>query len=235
MKIDFSTIQSLFVENKLNITKKHYEALNIYSEFLVEYNQKINLTAITEPYEIWKKHFLDSIYPLSLVELPERAEVIDVGTGAGFPGVPMAIYRNDIHLTMLDSLQKRLVFLEQLAVKTELNHWRCVHGRAEDVGHDEMLRGKYDAAVARAVAALPVLCEYCLPFVKVGGMFLALKGPSESAAEAANAIEQLGAVLEDEIAYTLCGEERKLIIIRKISQTPTIFPRKSKKIQQKPL
>lgn len=235
MKTDFSTIQGLFVENDLNLTKEQYDKLSIYGEFLVEYNKNVNLTAIVEPEEIWKKHFLDSIYPLSLYEILENASIIDVGTGAGFPGVPMAIYKDDIALTMLDSLKKRLVFLEMLAKKTGLENWQCVHGRAEEAGHDKNFREAFDVATARAVAALPVLCEYCMPFVKVGGVFLALKGPGEDGTSAANAIEILGGKLEAEYKYNIYGEERRLIVIRKISQTPTNYPRKSKKIQQKPL
>lgn len=232
MKTDFSTIQCLFVENSLNLSKEQYDALQIYSEFLVEYNEKINLTAITEPDEIWRKHFLDSIYPINLFNIPKSASIIDVGTGAGFPSVPMAIYRNDLKITMLDSLQKRLVFLEQLAVKTKLNFWQCVHGRAEDMGKRNEYREQYDIAIARAVAALPILCEYCMPFVKVGGSFIALKGPNENAVDAINAISELGGEISKEISYNLCGDDRKLIVISKVSQTPTKYPRRSKRIQQ---
>lgn len=235
MNTDFSTIQKLFEENALQLTQEQYEAFCIYSKFLVEYNQKVNLTAITDPAEIWKKHFLDSVYPLRYVMLPQKAAIIDVGTGAGFPSVPMAIYRSDLKITMLDSLQKRILFLEQLAEKTGLNEWTCIHGRAEDVANLPDFREKYDVAVARAVAALPVLCEYCMPFVKVGGCFLALKGPNEAGKDAQNAISVLGGVIEDEICYNLEDEERKLIVIKKISQTPTNYPRKSNKIKQKPL
>lgn len=235
MKTDFLTIQKLFVENELDLSQEQYESLEIYRKFLVEYNENVNLTAITEPGEIWKKHFLDSIYPLKLVEIPVNSTLIDVGTGAGFPSVPMAIYRNDINITMLDSLQKRIVFLQQLAVKTGLSTWKCIHGRAEDIGKDENYREKYDVAVARAVAALPVLCEYCMPFVKVGGMFMALKGPNESSSDAEKAVSELGGSIENEICYDLCGDERKLIVIRKISQTPTKYPRRSKRIEKFPL
>lgn len=235
MKTDFLTIQKLFVENELDLSQEQYESLEIYRKFLVEYNENVNLTAITEPGEIWKKHFLDSIYPLKLVEIPVNSTLIDVGTGAGFPSVPMAIYRNDINITMLDSLQKRIVFLQQLAVKTGLSTWKCIHGRAEDIGKNENYREKYDVAVARAVAALPVLCEYCMPFVKVGGMFMALKGPNESSSDAEKAVSELGGSIENEICYDLCGDERKLIVIRKISQTPTKYPRRSKRIEKFPL
>lgn len=232
MKIDFSTIQKLFVENGLELEAIQYQALEIYGEFLVEYNKKVNLTSITEPIEIWKKHFLDSIYPLKLVDIPVDSSMIDVGTGAGFPSVPMAIYRNDLKITMLDSLQKRINFLEQLAVKTGLNSWQCIHGRAEDMGKDLEYREKYDIAVARAVASLPVLCEYCMPFVKIGGSFIALKGPNENTVDAANAVSELGGEIINEIPYNICGDDRKLIVIGKVSQTPTKYPRRSKRIQQ---
>lgn len=235
MKADISTIKKLFVEYGISLTEQQIDSLSVYCDFLIEYNEKVNLTAITEPEEIWRKHFLDSIYPLTLTDIPANASIIDVGTGAGFPSVPMAVYRSDLQLTMLDSLMKRIVFLEQLAEKTGLRHWSCVHGRAEDTGHMPEFREKYDIATARAVAALPVLCEYCMPFVKVGGVFLALKGPNETAADAQNAIEELGGAVEKEISYSICGDDRRLIVIRKISQTPTNYPRKSKRIQQMPL
>ena len=235
MKTDFSTIRHLFVENKLDITEKQFALLNKYSEFLVEYNEKVNLTAITDPGEIWVKHFLDSIVPLSFVELPTDASIIDVGTGAGFPSVPMAVYREDLKITMLDSLMKRITFLEQLAGKMELKDWKCIHSRAEDAGNQIELREKFDAATARAVASLPVLCEYCMPFVKVGGMFISLKGPSEKADDAAEAIRILGGEIEKELTYEIGGEERRLIVIRKVSHTPSNYPRKSSRIKQKPL
>lgn len=235
MNTDFLTIQKMFVENGFELTQGLYVRFEIYRKFLVEYNKNVNLTAIIDPEEIWKKHFLDSIYTLKFAEIPENASLIDVGTGAGFPSVPMALYRNDLNITMLDSLQKRINFLEQLAVKTGLSTWNCVHGRAEDIGKDSAFREKFDVAVARAVAALPVLCEYCMPFVKVGGIFAALKGPNEFASDAESAVSELGGVIEKEVCYELCDDERKLIIIRKISQTPTKYPRRSKRIQQYPL
>ncbi|MGN0632060.1 MAG: 16S rRNA (guanine(527)-N(7))-methyltransferase RsmG [Ruminococcus sp.] len=235
MKTDFLTIQKMFVENGLDLSEKQYINFENYSRFLVEYNEKINLTAITDPAEIWVKHFLDSVYPLKLADIPENATLIDVGTGAGFPSVPMAIYRNDLNITMLDSLRKRIDFLGQLAVITGLSTWNCIHGRAEDIGKNFDFREKYDVATARAVAALPVLCEYCMPFVKVGGIFIALKGPNESSSDAGTAVSELGGIIEKEICYDLCGDERKLIVIRKVSQTPTKYPRKSKRIQQFPL
>ena len=235
MKADILTIQKLFVEYKIQLSEKNIVALSKYCDFLIDYNKKVNLTAIVEPEEIWRRHFLDSIYPLTLADIPDGASLIDIGTGAGFPSVPMAIYRGDLKITMLDSLMKRITFLQQLAVKTGIENWQCVHGRAEDIGHMVEYREKYDVATARAVAPLPVLCEYCIPFVKPSGIFLALKGPNESASDAENAVKTLGGVVEDEILYKICGEERRLVVIRKISHTPTNYPRKSKRIQQMPL
>ena len=235
MKTDYSTIRELFVENGLDLSQNQYDSLAIYSKFLVEYNDKVNLTAITEPEEIWKKHFLDSIYPLKYLEIPEDASLIDVGTGAGFPSVPMAVYRDDLNITLLDSLQKRIHFLEQLCEKTRIKSWQCIHSRAEDAGKLFEYREKYDVATARAVAALPVLCEYCMPFVKIGGIFAALKGPNENTSDSISAITELGGKLEKEVSYSICGDERKLVVIRKISHTPTKYPRRSKRILQMPL
>lgn len=235
MKTDYSTIRGLFVENGLDLSQNQYDSLTIYSKFLVEYNEMVNLTAITEPEEIWKKHFLDSIYPLKYLEIPENASLIDVGTGAGFPSVPMAIYRDDLHITLLDSLQKRIIFLEKLCEKIGIRSWQCIHSRAEEAGNLADYREKYDIATARAVAALPVLCEYCMPFVKTGGIFAALKGPNENTSDAVNAITELGGKLEREVSYSICGDERKLVVIRKISHTPTKYPRRSKRILQMPL
>lgn len=235
MKTDYSTIRELFVENGLDLNQNQYDSLAVYSKVLVEYNEKVNLTAITESDEIWKKHFLDSIYPLKYLEIPDNASLIDVGTGAGFPSVPMAIYRDDLNITLLDSLQKRIHFLEQLCEKTRIISWQCIHSRAEDAGKLSEYREKYDVATARAVAALPVLCEYCMPFVKTGGIFAALKGPNENISDAISAITELGGKLEKEVSYSICGDERKLVVIRKISHTPTKYPRRSKRILQMPL
>jgi len=161
--------------------------------------------------------------------------VIDVGTGAGFPGLPLLIARPDLDLTLADSLHKRLVFLKDVLHGCGLVAER-VHERAEILGKDPDYRERYDIATARAVAPLPVLCEYCLPFVKVGGAFLALKGAEDEVAAAKRAIETLGGELEQNVSYKLpSGDSRHLVVVRKISQTPTKYPRKPKKIDTKPL
>lgn len=224
-------------------TPEQADRLEIYARLLVEWNQKMNLTAITDPVGIAVKHFADSLTVAPL--LPAGAfRLIDVGTGAGFPGVPLALLRPDCRLTLLDSLNKRLVFLEevcrQLALPVTL-----IHARAEEGGRRPDLREQYDVAVARAVAAMPVLCEYCLPFVRVGGRFLALKGPDadRERAEASRGIGVLGGKVAAVTAFSLPKEpipgiepmERRLIRVDKVRPTPTAYPRPSAKIAKRPL
>jgi 16S rRNA (guanine527-N7)-methyltransferase len=195
----------------------------------------MNLTGITEPDEIVVKHFVDSLELLKYADVTQCASVIDVGTGAGFPGVPLLIARPDIKLTLLDSLLKRIGFLEAVLDDTALSA-DTVHMRAEDGGQDKSLRETFDIATARAVAPLNVLCEYLLPFVKVGGAMYALKGQGEDLSLAANAIETLGGKLEAEYKYELPnGDARSIVYVKKISQSPTQYPRKAKKITAKPL
>ena len=212
-----------------------YDKLEIYAEYLVEYNQKVNLTAITEHRDIYIKHFLDSLMPLIYVDIPQGATLIDVGTGAGFPSVPIKLYRPDIKLTLLDSLNKRIVFLESLCSKLKIDV-ECVHGRAEDFGKDDCYRERFDFATARAVANLQMLSEYCIPFVKVGGSFIAMKGLSEDIEASNNAIRTLGGKLINDATYTIPPEDnRRIIVIEKISNTPKKYPRISGKIKSKPL
>lgn len=202
-----------------------------YAEFLVDYNQKVNLTAITEDEEIAVKHFEDSLAILKFVE--NFGKVIDVGTGAGFPSVPLKIARPDLDLTLLDSLKKRLTFLELLCKKIDVSA-KTVHSRAEDAGKGE-LREKYDTAVSRAVANLGVLCEYCLPMVKIGGYFYAYKSQNSDIEieNARNAIKKLGGKIDEVFEFSLSnGEKRTIIAVKKISQTPTKYPRNSAQIKK---
>lgn len=213
------------------------EQLDKYAEMLVEWNEKINLTAITEPRDIVVKHFVDSLLLTKAIDLPEGASLIDVGTGAGFPSVPVTVLRSDIKLTLLDSLNKRLVFLQELCKEIGVKS-ATVHARAEDGGKDKKHREKYDFACARAVASLRNLSEYCLPFVKVGGAFIALKGPDwkEELAEAKNAIGTMGGKVEKVEEFTLPDEsKRAILVIRKVSQTPPQFPRTAAKMTKKPI
>lgn len=211
------------------------EQFDIYAKELVEWNEKMNLTGITEPDEIVIKHFVDSLALLDYAEVNDNMSVIDVGTGAGFPGVPLLIAKPNIKLTLMDSLNKRLNFLDNVLQKTNLNA-ELVHARAEELAHDEAYREMYDIATARAVAPMNVLCEYTLPFVKVGGYLVALKGSMDDTSPADNAINELGGELIDNVSYKLPnGDTRSIVIVKKISQTATKYPRRAKKITTKPL
>lgn len=211
--------------------------LNIYGNMLCQWNEKMNLTAITEPHEVLYKHFLDCLLFFKNVSVPQGAKIIDVGTGAGFPGMVLKIARPDIELTLMDGLNKRLTFLN--AVLAELNLTaQTVHMRAEDGGKNPLYRERYDISCARAVANLPVLCEYCIPFVKVGGQFVAMKGASakEELDTAINAYKILGCEKATIICETLReNEARAFIIAKKKSQTPPKYPRMGGKIAKSAL
>lgn len=235
--IDKEYLLELCRQFELPLTTEQAGQLDQYAELLVEWNEKINLTAITEPKDIVVKHFVDSLLLTKALELPQGASLIDVGTGAGFPSVPVTVLRPDLKLTLLDSLNKRLIFLTELCKEIGI-HSVCVHARAEDGGKDKKHREKYDFACARAVASLRNLSEYCLPFVKVGGAFLALKGPDwkEELAEAKNAIGTMGGKVEKVQEFTLPDDsKRAILVIRKISQTPPQFPRTAAKMSKKPI
>lgn len=214
------------------------ERLNLYGNLLLSWNEKMNLTAITDPEEVLYKHFYDCILFLKHIKPNKGDSLIDVGTGAGFPGLVLKIMRPDLQVTLLDSLNKRLVFLNDVIERAGLAGVRTLHMRAEDAGKSPLHREKYDIACARAVAALPVLTEYCLPLVKIRGSFVAMKGASamEEAAAACDAARLLGGEKPIIICETLTGnEQRAFVITKKISQTPTKYPRKPSDISKKPL
>ena len=207
-------------------------AFNRYAEMLRERNEKINLTAITEPEEVKVKHFLDSCSAAEL--LPEGASVLDIGSGAGFPGLPLKIVRPDLTVTLLDSVNKKVAFVSDVVAELKLSGVTAVHARIEDFPH----KGEYDAVVSRAVAELSTLAEYALPFVKIGGAFIAYKSEkAESEAEAAaSAITLLGGrIREIREAFVAAGLTRKLIIIDKIAPTPPKYPRGKNLPRLKPL
>ena len=231
---DFALSCSEYESVGLTLSREQYEKLSIYAEFLVEYNEKVNLTAITEPMEILRKHFIDSILLTKYVDIPLNSTLIDVGTGAGFPSVPIKIYRPDIKITLLDSLNKRIDYLKQLCDKLEIDA-EFIHGRAEDFSKKEEYREKFDFSCARAVANMALLSELCIPFVKRNGCFVAMKGPNEDISLGANAVMVLGGSIEKEIEYKLFDEERKIVLVRKISQTPSKYPRNSSQIKKKTL
>ncbi|MCH5204264.1 MAG: 16S rRNA (guanine(527)-N(7))-methyltransferase RsmG [Oscillospiraceae bacterium] len=217
----------------IELTDEKAKKLDMLSGFLVEYNKRVNLTSITEFGDIVEKHFIDSILPFTMLDIPKNSSFIDVGTGAGFPSLPLLIWREDLRGTLVDSLEKRCVYLQKacelLGIKAEI-----IHARGEELGR--IRREEFDLACARAVAALPTLSEYCVPFVKVGGLFAALKSVNEDPNDAMSALEALGAKLEATKDYKLLnGDPRRLVIIKKVRQTPTKYPRSSANIKKKPL
>ena len=233
--IDKERLRSLAMQNGIELDQTALDRFDTYAELLVEWNGKMNLTAITEPEEIEVKHFLDCLMLPKYFDLGNTKTVIDVGAGAGFPSVPLLIYNPDLCLTMMDAINKRLTFLDTAihAIGLEAN---LVHARAEDSGQDKNYREMFDLATARAVAPMNVLAEYCLPFVKVGGYFVALKGSNDDTEQAKDAIATLGGEVVSNVSYKLNGTEpRSIVVVKKISQTPTQFPRKAKKISAKPL
>ena len=212
-----------------------FDRFELLEQRLVRWNNHINLTAITEPDEIVIKHFVDSLSIFSAVDLPRGASVIDVGCGAGFPGLPLLIARPDLDLTFLDSVGKKLSFIKEVMRYNGLMG-DVVHDRAENIGLNVKYRESFDFAVTRAVAPLNMLAEYCLPLVKVGGMYVSMKGAESEAELGKNAIEKLGGKIENIVSLELpTGDKRNLVLIRKISQTSIKYPRKSKKISSKPL
>lgn len=232
-----SYILSAVQSYKIELSAEQLAQLEKYYELLVSWNEKMNLTAITEPNDVAIKHFADSLSVFNYIDIPNGASVIDVGTGAGFPGLVMKIARPDIKLTLLDSLNKRLKFLDavlgELGLEAEL-----IHARAEEGGQSIELRECFDFAVSRAVARLNVLCEYCLPYVRLSGSFIAFKGDSDNEIkDAARAIQALGGKKKNIYKFELpqnCGS-RTLIEIEKNQPTPEKYPRQNGKIKSNPL
>ncbi|MCD7891011.1 MAG: 16S rRNA (guanine(527)-N(7))-methyltransferase RsmG [Ruminococcus sp.] len=229
---DFELSCSIFEQNGLKLNREIYNKLDVYAEFLINYNKKVNLTAITEPNEILIKHFIDSIILYKFVDLPQNSRIIDVGTGAGFPSVPLKIYRPDLKITLLDSLNKRINFLMQLCDLISVDA-EFVHGRAEDVAKMPEFREKFDFACARAVANMSLLSELCISFVKVGGTFIAMKGPNEDVSLGSRAVEILGGDAISTQNYFVGDEERRIITVKKILQTLPKYPRNSSQLKKK--
>lgn len=234
------TFQDIFSTNlkqaNITLTNTQINQFIKYYELLTETNKVMNLTALTEPNDVAVKHFIDSL--LAYDPAMHNAAVTDVGTGAGFPGVPLKIFDPTIKLTLLDSLAKRLKFLDTLVVELGLQNVTTVHARAEDAGKDKNLREQFDFVTARAVARLNVLVEFCLPLVKVGGKFVAMKGDAQDEiAEAENAIKLLGGKIAEikNIKLPNLDDKRTLVIIEKIKTTPTKYPRKAGTATKEPL
>ncbi|MBR3163175.1 MAG: 16S rRNA (guanine(527)-N(7))-methyltransferase RsmG [Clostridia bacterium] len=229
-KIKFSRKLKEEAENiSIELNEKQLEAFYDYMKLLIEWNEKINLTAIVDPEEIITKHFVDSLTALKYIE--ESNSVVDIGTGAGFPGIPIKIANRNINMTLVDSLNKRINFLNEVISKNDLVNIEAIHCRAEEFGKNIKYREKYDIAISRAVARLNVLVEYLLPTIKVGGKCICMKGPDseEEVNEAEKAIEILGGKLEKIECFVLPGTDikRSIIIINKIKNTPNQYPRKA--------
>ena len=215
------------------------EQFQIYLDLLLERNTVMNLTAITDPEEAVIKHFVDSLTLLKALEIKKNAKVIDVGTGAGFPGIPLKIMRPDIELTLLDSLNKRINFLNRVIEALELTDIETIHGRAEDFGRNPKYREQFDLCVSRAVANLSTLSEYCVPFVQIGGHFIPYKSGKvqEEMEVSQRAVTLLGGSIVDCLSYNLADTdmERSLVIIEKVKPTKKAYPRKAGKPSKEPL
>ena len=234
-EVIYQGLKELGIEVSMPVIDK----LLIFKDIMLEWNEKINLTSITDERDIYVKHFLDSATCLSTGYIKSGMRVIDVGTGAGFPGIPVKIIKNDIKITFLDSLNKRINYLKEVVQKLELDDTVLIHGRAEETGNNKSHRESYDVVLSRAVASMNILCEYCLPFVKVGGVFLCQKGPNieEELKEAEKAINVLGGKLTEIKKYKLPFSDiiHNVIIIKKEVHTPTKYPRKPGKPSVNPI
>ncbi len=220
------TILKTFFDHGRELTSGQAEQLSQYAGLLLEWNARMNLTAITQPEEIVSKHFLDSVEGAQLI--PSSARAADIGSGAGFPGIPLKILRPDVDFTLMDSLNKRIGFLNEVIGRLDLKGCRAIHIRAEDAGTAPQHREQYQIVTARALARLSTLCEYALPLVKPGGAFLAYKGLyNEELQEAGRALELLGARHSRTHSYTLPGaaEHRGILVLEKIKPTPQGYPR----------
>lgn len=229
----------LFINEGYKLNDRQIDKFQKFYNLLQEWNYKTDITKIVDEDEVYIKHFLDSLLITKSGVIEKNQKIIDVGTGGGFPGIPLKIYNNTLSFTLLDSLKKRINFLDIVTTNLDLKQIENLHGRAEEIARKEEYREKYDIATSRAVANLQTLLEYCLPFVKVGGYFIAMKGPNykDELKESKGAINILGGVLDQVIEYELPLSlgERSLIIIKKIKVTPHRFPRSGGKPRSKPL
>lgn len=223
LNLDLGKLNIFLEEEQIN---QFYKYMNI----LIEWNKNINLTAITDPKEVILKHFIDSIYVLKNIEISSNSSIIDIGTGAGFPGIPLKIVRKDLNVTLLDSLNKRIMFLDNVINNLDLKDISAIHGRAEEMGKNKKYREMFDYAISRAVANLTVLSEYMIPFVKLGGKSICMKGGNikEELENSQKALGILGGNLIHVEEFNLLDTDikRSLIIIEKCKITPIKYPRK---------
>lgn len=232
-------LQSKAEQLGIRLSEQQLEQFQCYYERLIEKNKVMNLTAITEYEEVVDKHFIDSILLGSVKELSGKKRVIDVGTGAGFPGIPLKIVYPELEITLLDSLNKRVKFLDEVIEELGLTGIQAVHSRAEDLAQDAAHRQQYDICVSRAVANLATLSEYCIPFVKQGGYFISYKSTQieEELKQAKKAVQVLGGTLEQVETVQIPGTtiERQFVMIRKTGTTPKKFPRKAGTASKTPI
>lgn len=228
-------------KHNFELTDKQKQQFKLYFKMLIEVNEHVNLTRITEEDEVYLKHFYDSITPLFTfgAVFKDGATLCDVGAGAGFPSIPLKILKQGLKVTIVDSLQKRLNFLKDLISELGLTDVELVHGRAEDVGQNKLYRERFDIVTARAVARMSVLSEYCLPLVKKGGYFVALKGPKaeDELDDGKKALEVLGGKLikDEELTLPASEEERTLVLVQKVKSTPKKYPRQAGTPRRKPI
>lgn len=225
----FEKIDKLSSKIEIKLSEEQKDQFFNYMELLIDWNEKINLTAIIEPNEIILKHFIDSISISKYIE--KNAYVADIGTGAGFPGIPLKIVRNDIKIVLVDSLNKRIKFLDEVIEKIGLTNIETIHKRAEEFGNDKNYREKFDVVTSRAVANLATLSEYLLPLTKVNGKCLSMKGPgaNEEINDAKNAIKVFGGTISNVFEFKLPDSDinRTVIEIKKVKNTPSKYPRKA--------
>ena len=224
-------------EFNIEISEEQIEKFNKYMSFLLEWNEKINLTAITQPEDVKLKHFIDSLTALKYIK--DNDKIIDIGTGAGFPGIPIKIMRENTDITLLDSINKRINFLNIVIENLKLKNIQALHGRAEEIARNKLYREKYDIAISRAVANLSTLSEYMLPFVRVGGKCICMKGANvnKELEEAQNAIKELGGEIEKVDNFYLSNKdnERNIVVIKKVKETKSKYPRKAGTPSKEPL
>ena len=234
-----STLHNEAKKFDILFSEQQLKQFDVFYNMLIEFNKKVNLTTITEPKDFAVKHVIDSVSLWNDEKFSNVKTIIDVGTGAGFPGIPLKIYKPNLQILLLDSLNKRIIFLQNVIDELKLENISCMHSRAEDAAHNPKLRESFDLAVSRAVAKLNVLSEYCLPFVKINGFFVAQKGSNifDEVNEAGKIIKMLGGNNKFETTNFKLpnGDERNIIYIKKFASTPKKFPRKAGLIEKKPL